>query len=448
MSSGKISKTHEKSKARTLAARDKAMGKQPSKDQGFVFTINNYAERKLEVPRFSARTMKYLVWVPQEGGKNKTPHWQGFVQFKCGQTKVTAAKQLGYTMKEIGYINYQRGTAKEASDYVEEDEKETNTGAVVKQGEIDHDIAGRKEKEEGGQGKRTDFQKFLDAVNEGTKARQLRIEFPSLHARYPAWCDKELGLKESDEWKEPTYPLVFPWGVLNRPDPAEKDRHMWVVGPPDSGKTFAFQKTCKGLQVFMAGPSERYRFENYAGEDIICFDDVMPKLNEILDCTGTWDIKKERAGGKRYNPGFWPMGHTRTVVVLSNEEPKMEGEHKWPASFWARFKVVHYRPERKSFGIRGGQRAEAESNQPGAAAPKETKEEFIARQKEEMETWGRVLEEGERKRAPLKKDAVIDLTDKDDEMAREPMTKTTAVHDWVAETAPTQEVEYYETPEE
>lgn len=79
----------------------------------------------------------------------------------------------------------------------------------------------------------------------------------------------------------------FPYRLITgewilRLDPKEKKRHYWIFGPASYGKTRWAQTTFDNKRVFFAGRDARYPFDAYEGEDIIVYDDITPKLDELL----------------------------------------------------------------------------------------------------------------------------------------------------------------------
>jgi len=147
--------------------------------------------------------------------------------------------------------------------------------------------------------------------------------------------------KRRAEKAEIKWPLVLPWCTVEKPDPAVKKRHWWITGPPDIGKTYQVQEVIDGMKVFMASGDGQYRYEHYAGQELIVYDDCIPKLVELLSVTNTWKSEVERPGGSRYKKAFWPEKHTRTVVVLTNLQPPTDSN----GAFSARFNVVDLHPK-------------------------------------------------------------------------------------------------------
>jgi len=103
------------------------------------------------------------------------------------------------------------------------------------------------------------------------------------------------------------------------PDPKIKKRSWWIVAPPNAGKTRWLNRTFAGQRIYSprTGP---YPFEGYLDQDIIVYDDREGvSFAEFASVLNTWDIVQPVAGQVRYNVLNWKLGHTRSVIVLSNK---------------------------------------------------------------------------------------------------------------------------------
>lgn len=113
---------------------------------------------------------------------------------------------------------------------------------------------------------------------------------------------------------------------LAAPDPRCKRRSWWIVAPPNAGKTRWLNRTFAGCAIY-SPRTGKYPFEGYADQDIIVYDDRSGVLfEEFASVLNTWDIVQPIAGEVRYVTQNWKLGHTRTVIVLSNKtiEESME----------------------------------------------------------------------------------------------------------------------------
>lgn len=147
--------------------------------------------------------------------------------------------------------------------------------------------------------------------------------------------------EKTNSLKEINYPINFCGHIIDKPNPATKDRNMWIVGKPNERKTFNMNKTFKGLKVFIRS-NDVYPFEDYNDEDIVIYDDYLPKFTEIADVCNTWEVRKRIYGGCRYHTKYWGE-NSRTVIVLTNTRLKDycgndESERKLLPAMKARFK--------------------------------------------------------------------------------------------------------------
>lgn len=139
-------------------------------------------------------------------------------------------------------------------------------------------------------------------------------------------------------------PLPCPPCTLTRPDARNKQRHYWLYGPPDWGKSKWLNEAFAGCKVYLRGTSRaKYPFDDYNGEQVIIYDDVKPKFQEILSVSGLWSVPAMVYGDTRYKCRFWPMhkpddpySGVRIIIVLSNDAPAYG-----KAAFDARFHVVN-----------------------------------------------------------------------------------------------------------
>lgn len=134
-------------------------------------------------------------------------------------------------------------------------------------------------------------------------------------------------------------PVAFPVALrteretleLLRPDPRQKKRSWWIVAPPNAGKTRWLNRTFAGQRIYAprTGP---YPFEGYDDEDVIVYDDRQGvAFEEFASVLNTWDILMPVAGQVRYVTQHWKIGHTRSIIVLSNktiEESMKEEDHQ------------------------------------------------------------------------------------------------------------------------
>lgn len=119
----------------------------------------------------------------------------------------------------------------------------------------------------------------------------------------------------------PAPPLRFelPNGIIVDRAIREKKRHIWMYGPPDTGKTSWINETFGGTAIFMVNAG-KYPFENYMNEEIIIYDDIVPVREDLINATNTWKVLKS-IGQVRYKEQYWKIGQERLVIVISNMIP-------------------------------------------------------------------------------------------------------------------------------
>lgn len=137
---------------------------------------------------------------------------------------------------------------------------------------------------------------------------------------------------------EPNYPIKLhtPEKVyeLFKPDPSFKKRSWWIVAPPNAGKTRWINKTFKGTRIYCPRMG-KYPFEGYKDQDIIIYDDRSGvTFEEFADVLNTWDITHPVFGEVRFTTQNWKLGHTRSIIVLSNKTI----EESLPDTDWNRMK--------------------------------------------------------------------------------------------------------------
>lgn len=143
-------------------------------------------------------------------------------------------------------------------------------------------------------------------------------------ADWQAWeRDIQVRRLEPIDW-----PVKMPDGNDWDPTTLGKKRHLWLVGPPDSGKTWWLHLTFAGKQAFWRPPGTEYPYETFNKESVIICDDVMPKFEEITNVTdgAPAGVYKQVFGKHRYKPVYWPstntMGWSNIMIIVSNTAPE------------------------------------------------------------------------------------------------------------------------------
>lgn len=135
--------------------------------------------------------------------------------------------------------------------------------------------------------------------------------------------------------KQIKWPIVFKNIAIPKPDPSTKQRHWYIWGSTTIGKTKAAQDIAEGKKVYMAPTDRNGRWDDYDDEELVILDDTTElsdyELNEVCE---TWRVLKPKIYGQRNYTRYWKMGITRTIIIISNDRPKMTPK------FTARFNVA------------------------------------------------------------------------------------------------------------
>lgn len=120
-------------------------------------------------------------------------------------------------------------------------------------------------------------------------------------------------------------------------DPALKKRNLWVVGVPDCGKTYWLSHALAAFDVYWVPAGSKYPYEGYQDQNLIVYDDHFPSFAAIADVCNTHLHRKHVFGDVRFYEKYWKIGHTRTMIVLSNNPPDYGTVQ---CAFEARFVVI------------------------------------------------------------------------------------------------------------
>lgn len=193
--------------------------------RGWVFTFFP-DDGSLIVPSWNSRSMNYLSYVRQICPDTKRPHIQGYVQYKSLQPKVRATESLKLGEKKF-FIEQQKGSAKQADEYVTEDKKKTNVEPVTTFGIRDDSVGPTIL----AKGKRTDLQEVRKEIEESKLTwNQCCDKWPELVARYKEpmsnWVTRaantqQIAIKEQFEWMTNTdkwVPSFLAMDYLSKPN--------------------------------------------------------------------------------------------------------------------------------------------------------------------------------------------------------------------------------------
>nr|WAE42683.1 MAG: replication associated protein [Cressdnaviricota sp.] len=167
----------------------------------------------------------------------------------------------------------------------------------------------------------------------------------SVLARYPRFV-MNMQMMAGDVNTEELWPLEFEGHVMNKPDPALKRRHWWIVGPADWGKTYGMEEALGTRPVFYTKGNNKNKMEGYADQNLIVFDDCFMTFEELEMYTGTHKYGLKIPG--RNFDGWLGRGKSRNVIVITNktiEKCKFSEAHE-PA-IRARFIEIQLKPKSK-----------------------------------------------------------------------------------------------------
>lgn len=153
-----------------------------------------------------------------------------------------------------------------------------------------------------------------------------------------------LSYRSSIAQDAPHYPIIGPNGeVFAHPRDAGKKRNLWLCGPANAGKTAWLEAQVYKFRCYKVGDN-RYPFDNYAREEIIVYDDVKPRAQDLLVLGNHSAYPRPVPGATRYHQRFIPGGHYLWTIVCSNktieEQYESEGQEVIQAII-ARFITVN-----------------------------------------------------------------------------------------------------------
>lgn len=200
------------------------------RNRNWVFTINNYTEENYtEVLELDC---KYLIVGKEIGKLKKTPHLQGYIEFKDAKSFKKMKKLL-----PRAWLGARKGTAEQASDYCRKDKNYFEKGTMSKQGE------------------RKDLMVIKEKILNGESVNSIALEEPILYHKYGRTMNK---LEE----------IVF-----SKRKRTEMTEGKWIYGNSGTGKSkHAFKNF--DYKTHYIYPCEKNGWcDNYTGQDIVIFDD-------------------------------------------------------------------------------------------------------------------------------------------------------------------------------
>jgi len=279
-----------------------------SQARHWVFTLNNYTDGDLVSLRALATDCTYLVF-GRETGESGTPHLQGYVDFGTSKRFAVAKQLIGGT----SHIEVKRGSCQQAADYCKKDADFEEYGTIS-----------------GGQGKRTDWDLYIEWVTELGRIpgkRELIRNFPSLYARYSSRCyeiAEAFTAPPSLTTGDPR--LGFQTLVVGRAGGVPNARSIDFVVDPEgnSGKTWLCQylltRWPDRTQVMRVGRRDDLAYCIDPSKDIFCFDVPRTQM-EYFPYPVLEMLKDQMIFSPKYKSRMQTLTHVPYVVVFTNEEP-------------------------------------------------------------------------------------------------------------------------------
>lgn len=119
-----------------------------------------------------------------------------------------------------------------------------------------------------------------------------------------------------------------------------KKRHICLITDPNWGKTQWIEDTFEGKSIFKAN-NGKYPLDDYDGEEIIIFDDYIPKCNLLLNISNVYKTLTP-VGDTRYHTKYWPLKQQRWIILLLNTPP----DYTIRDNIIARFNIIDLRKDK------------------------------------------------------------------------------------------------------
>ncbi len=200
-----------------------------SRIRNVVYTLNNYTDAEYK----QAKELKHCSYtvIGKEIGENKTPHLQGYCEFKTQVRFNQLRAQL-----PRAHFERRRGTAKQAADYCKKD------GDYIEIGDPKR------------QGKRTDISKLRDDIKAGKSVVELFENNDSMFRYHRGAQLYSHALSSQDKTFKKLMVHVY-------------------VGPAGSGKTKTAHWLFPNLYSLDNGSSSTVWFDGYRNQDCLLLDD-------------------------------------------------------------------------------------------------------------------------------------------------------------------------------
>lgn len=257
-----------------------------TKNRSWSFTLFHVENEDIDQLKQNLSCANFYIFQKEEG-ENKTPHLQGYVQWKNPLSMAGTKKRIGWN--DV-HVEVAKGNKKQNIEYCSKEK-----------GRIDGPW---KEGDESGQGTRTDLNEFKCSI--GDMVRKRKISMTDLvelhpdqmvkHYRFAVWYTGEL-LNET----------------LGKSD--FKPKEVFVLwGEPGTGKTKTAHENFSKDDIYQVstGSGSNLWFDGYWGQKVAIIDEFNGEIpiEMLLKLLDGWPLRVQTKGGMTvWNP--------ETVIITS-----------------------------------------------------------------------------------------------------------------------------------
>lgn len=117
-----------------------------------------------------------------------------------------------------------------------------------------------------------------------------------------------------------------------------KQRNILICADSNSGKTSEIEDKFEGYSIYKC-TGQKFPFDKYDGERVLIYDDIIPKLQDVIAFSNVYKTITPVPGDTRYGVRYLPMKQERIQIMLLNTLPTYAEE---PA-FKTRFHILDLR---------------------------------------------------------------------------------------------------------
>lgn len=197
---------------------------------------NKYLEEELKPAVKKDDRVKYAIFGREGSKPTKTPHLQGYIQFKYAVT-FNSVKALS----PRAHLEGAKGSPKQNKTYCSKEQKDPSD--IWEYGKAPQ------------QGKRCDLDDVAEALSQGTNMREIAEEFPVQFIKY------HRGITQLH-------------ATLSDSVATNEVRGIWISGPPGAGKSHSVREFCEQNDMPLYVKPQSKWFDGYNGEPAILLDDL------------------------------------------------------------------------------------------------------------------------------------------------------------------------------